>query len=76
MANPFKTAMGGPQPQQNGRRNLAPNLLQYMQNFQGDPMEILQGKINSGEISQEQYKQLHDMAENIVGRMMSVLPRR
>lgn len=75
MANPFYSAMGGSQAPQGGKRNLAPNLLQYMQNFQGNPMEILQGKINSGEISQTQYKQLHDMAENIVSRMMSVLPR-
>lgn len=76
MSNPFYNAMGGSRGKQSGKRNLAPNLLQYMQNFQGNPMEVLQGKINSGEISQEQYNQLRGMAENIVNRMMSVLPRR
>lgn len=75
MANPFKAALGGSQGQQRGQRNLAPSLIQHIQNFRGNPMEILQGKINSGEISQEQYIQLRGMAENIVQRMMGVLGR-
>lgn len=76
MANPFREAMGGPQAQQGGRRNLAPSLLQYMQGFQGNPLEELQSKLNSGEMSQQQYNQLRGMAEGIARRMMSVLPRR
>lgn len=76
MANPFKQALDGSQPQQRGQRNFAPALLQHIQNFHGNPVEILRGKINSGEISAEQYNQMRGIAENIVGRMMSVLPRR
>ena len=76
MGNPFREAMSGAQAPQGGQRNLAPNLLQYMQNFQGNPMEMLQGKLNSGEMTQQQYNQLRGMAENIVRRMMGVLPRR
>lgn len=76
MANPFKTALGGSQVPQRGQRNLAPALLQHLQNFQGNPMEQLQSKLNSGEMSQDQYNQLRGMAENIVQRMMGVLPRR
>lgn len=39
-------------------------------------MEQLQSKLNSGEMTQDQYNQLWGMAENIVQRMMGVLPRR
>lgn len=76
MANPFKEAMSGAQAYQAGRRNLAPSLLRHIQNFQGNPMEQLQNKLNSGEMSQDQYNQLRGMAENIAQRMMGVLPRR
>ena len=37
-------------------------------------MEQLQSKLNSGEMSQQQYNQLRGMAENIVRQMMGVLP--
>lgn len=73
MANPFFNALGG---QQGGKRNLAPNLLQYLQNFQGNPMQMLQEKINASGINQEQYNQLHSTAEKIANRMMGVLSRR
>ncbi len=76
MANPFFKAMGGGNARQSTRRNLAPSLLQYIQGFHGNPMEQLQSKLNSGEMSQQQYNQLRPMAENIVQRMMGVLPRR
>jgi len=76
VANPFFAAMGGAQAPQAGRRNLAPSLLQHIQNFQGNPMEQLQSKLNSGEMSQDQYNQLRGMAENIAQRMMGVLPHR
>ena len=74
MANPFRAAMGGSQATQRGQRNFAPALLQHLQNFQGNPMEQLQSKLNSGEMTQDQYNQLRGMAENIVQRMMGVLP--
>lgn len=76
MANPFREAMGGGNTRQTGQRNLAPALLQHIQGFQGNPMEQLQSKLNSGEMTQQQYNQLRPMAENIVQRMMGVLPRR
>jgi len=76
MANPFFSAMNGTRGPQGGRRNLAPALLQHIQGFQGNPMEQLQSKLNSGEMSQDQYNQLRGMAENIARRMMGVLPRR
>jgi len=76
MANPFREAMGGSGGQQEGKRNFAPALLQHIQGFQGNPIEQLQEKLNSGEMSQQQYNQLRGMAETIAKRMMGVLPRR
>ena len=74
MANPFREAMGGGNTRQGGQRNLAPALLQHIQNFQGNPMEQLQSKLNSGEMTQQQYNQLRGMAESIAQRMMGALP--
>lgn len=76
MANSIFQSLTGGKGQQGGQRNFAPALLQHIQGFQGNPMEQLQSKLNSGEMSQQQYNQLRGMAENIVQRMMGVLPRR
>jgi hypothetical protein len=76
MGNPFFKAMGGANAQQGGQRNLAPSLLHYIQGFQGNPMEQLQSKLNSGEMSQDQYNQLHSMAEGIAQQMMQFFPHR
>ncbi|MCI8933894.1 MAG: hypothetical protein HFE80_05250 [Clostridiaceae bacterium] len=57
-------------PAQGGRRNLAPALLQHIQNFQGNPVEQIQQKLQSGEMSQDQYNQLHRAAEQIAQKMM------
>lgn len=76
MANPFREAMGGSRAPQRGQRNFAPALLQHLQNFQGDPMQQLQEKINSSGINQEQVNQLYSAAEKIAQRMMGMLPRR
>lgn len=75
MANPLFQAMGG-KVTKSEQKNLAPGLLQYMRNFQGNPLEALQGKLNSGEMSQQQYNQLRGVAETIAQRMMGMLPRR
>ena len=73
MPNPLFQALGGKTTQGN-QKNMAPGLIQFMQGFQGNPLEQLQSKLNSGEMSQQQYNQLRGMAENIVRQMMGVLP--
>ena len=73
MANSVFQALGGGQ---KGKRNFAPALLQHIQGFQGNPIEALQNKLNSGEMSQSQYNQLYGMAQDIAQKMMSVLPRK
>lgn len=76
MSNQLFSALGGSNGQQGGRRNFAPNLLQYIRGFQGNPIEQLQSKLNNGEMSQDQYNQLHSMAENIAQKMMGVFSRK
>ncbi len=70
MPNPFREAMSGNQAQPSGGRNLAPNLLQYIQGFKGNPIEAVQGKLQSGEWTQEQYSEVRKAAEQIAQRMM------
>ena len=76
MANPLYNELNGRRGQQGGQRNFAPALLQYMQGYKGNPLEELQSKLNSGEISQQQYNQLRGAAEGIAQRIMGMLPRR
>ncbi len=76
MSNSLFNALNGGKGRQSGQRNLAPALLQHIQGFQGNPMEQLQSKLNSGEMTQDQYNQLRGMAESIVQRMVGVLPRK
>ncbi len=75
MANPLFKALGGSMVQRGGKRNFAPDLIRHIHGFQGNPIQQLQGKLNSGEMTQEQYNQLHNAAENIVSQMMGVLKR-
>lgn len=74
MANSVFNALNGGQ--QAGKRNLAPALLQHIQGFQGDPIQTIQAKLNSGEMTQAQYNQLHSAAQDVIQKMMGVLPRK
>ena len=76
MSNPLFNALNGGNAPQCGKRNFAPALLQHIQGFQGNPMEQLQSKLNSGEMTQDQYNQLHSMAEGIAQQMSRFFPRR
>ena len=77
MANSLFQSLGGAQNrQQNQQRNFAPALLQHIQGFQGNPIQILQEKMDSGEMTQEQYTQLRSAAESIAQKMFGVLGRR
>ena len=54
---------------QGGQMNISTMFQNFMQNFVGDPTQILQQRINNGEISQQQYNQLRGIAENIVNTL-------
>lgn len=63
MMNPFMNTVGG---------NMPPMLQQFMQfknNFQGDPRSQVQSLLNSGRISQEQYNQAVQMANQLMHMM-------
>lgn len=73
MANSlFQTLNGN---KQGGNRNMAPALLRHIQGFQGDPVAMVQGKLRSGEWTQEQYNEVRKAAEQVAQRMMGVLRR-
>ena len=60
---------------QRRQKNLAPALLQHIQGFQGNPIQELQSKLSSGEMTQEQYNHLYGAAQSIAQRLMAVLGR-
>lgn len=45
-----------------GVLNMMNAFRQFKQNFQGDPREQVQNMLNSGQMSQEQFNQLSNMA--------------
>ena len=66
MSNPLFGMMGGNQPQMNG---LMQRFQQFKQAFTGDPKQRVQDLLNSGRISQQQYNQAVQMAQQLQ-RMM------
>ena len=66
MSNPLFRMMGGNQPQMNG---LMQRFQQFKQAFSGDPKQRVQDLLNSGKISQQQYNQAVQLAQQLQ-RMM------
>ena len=66
MSNPLFGMMGGNQPHMNG---LMQRFQQFKQAFTGDPRQRVQDMLNSGKISQQQYNQAVQMAQQLQ-RMM------
>ena len=62
MSNPLFGMMGGNQPQMNG---LMQKFQQFKQAFTGDPKQRVQDLLNSGKISQQQYNQAVQMAQQL-----------
>jgi len=72
MPNPLFNQMGGNQmPGPMGQMQQMMNAFQqFKANFKGDPQQEVQRLLNSGQMSQQQYNQLQQMA-NQMSRMMS-----
>lgn len=64
MANPLYQQMGGGQmPGPMGQfQQMMGAFQQFKQNFKGDPQQEVQRLLNSGQMSQQQYNQLQQMA--------------
>ena len=72
MANPLFQQMGGGQmPGPMGQmQQFMSAFQQFKANFKGDPQQEAQHLLNSGQMSQQQYNQLQQMAMNM-SRMFS-----
>ena len=72
MPNPLFDQMGGNQtPGPMGQMQQMMNAFQqFKANFKGDPQQEVQRLLNSGQMSQQQYNQLTQMAQQM-SRMMS-----
>lgn len=68
MSNPLFGMMGGNQPQMSG---LMQRFQQFKQAFSGDPKQRVQDLLNSGRISQQQYNQAVQMAQQLQ-KMMGI----
>ena len=62
MSNPIYDALGG-------NNNLVNQFNQFKQNFSGDPRQQVQNLLNSGRMSQAQFNQLAQMANQIRGML-------
>lgn len=64
MSNPLFQQLGGNQPNNN---NLLARFRQFKSRFQGDPQQKVQELLNSGKMTQAQFNQLAQMAEQFKG---------
>lgn len=66
----FNSLGGAPQlPQMNGMQNVLQRFQQFRQTFTGNPQQQVQQLLNSGKITQQQYQQAYQMAQQLQ-RMM------
>lgn len=63
MNNPFNGMIGGGLPGPIGKmQTMMQSFQQFAGAFKGDPKQTVQGLLNSGKMTQEQYNQLQNMA--------------
>lgn len=65
MSNPLFQQLGGNQP--NNMNGLLQKFRQFKSQFQGDPQQKVQELLNSGQMSQAQFNQLSQMAQQFKG---------
>ena len=69
MGNPFYNQNQNPAPMQNGpfanMANLMRQIQQFKANFQGDPKQKVQDLLNSGQMSQQQFNQFSQLAQQL-----------
>lgn len=64
MSNPLFQQLGGSQPMNN---SLLAKFRQFKSQFQGDPQQKVQELLNSGRMTQAQFNQLSQMAQQFKG---------
>ena len=66
MANPLYQAMGN---QSNSMADLIRQAKEFKKSFNGNPREEVQRLLNSGQMSQQQFNQLSQIAQQVVQAM-------
>lgn len=71
MANPLFNMLGGNQPMINdgGFAQFIAQVKQMQQTFQGDPRAEVQRLLNSGQMTQQQFNQFSQMANQVMQMM-------
>lgn len=70
MSNPLFQTLGGNVPANNGGfGQMMQQLQQFKNSFRGDPRAEVQRLLQSGQMTQEQFNQLGQMANQIMGQM-------
>lgn len=62
MANPLYNILGGGSVPTNNMANMLQRFNQFRSTFSGDPKQAVQNLLNSGQMSQQQFNQLQQMA--------------
>lgn len=71
MANSIFNALGGNQTANNGMAHFIQQVKDFQKTFSGDPKEEVQKLMNSGRLSQAQFNQYAQMANQI----MAIMPK-
>lgn len=68
MSNPLLPQMGNKMPQ-GGPAQMLQQFQQFRDQFQGDPQKMVQNLLSSGRMSQAQYNQLAQLANQLYPRL-------
>lgn len=70
MSNPLFNVLGGNRPTNDGGfSQFIAEVKQMQQTFQGDPRAEVQRLLNSGQMTQQQFNELSQMANQVIGLM-------
>lgn len=69
MSNPLYSILGGNQQPNNGMANMLRDFQTFKNSFRGDPRAEVQRLLNTGQMTQAQYTQLSQMANQILGAL-------
>lgn len=65
MANPLYNLLGGGSAPTNNMANMLQRFNQFRSTFSGDPKQVVQNLLNSGQITQQQYNNAAEIANQL-----------
>ncbi len=69
MSNPLFNMFGAKQMQNNGVNDIVAQINNFRATFRGDPREKVQELLNTGQMTQAQFNQLAQMADQIMAQL-------